>query len=180
MGAITHPTDLDPAAVVGLATCHSAEKCGDVIVASEVEFKMFQATGWRFTSPDGAVPVVLESSDGSSHIVLQRNEFCHTRMTQSVVVKGPEGVHEIFVKVRRERGAAAATPETAATPHFFESAPAAPTALNPLPHSPSIHRARSKPSARCARRPPCRPTLPAWRGSTHWKGATCWLWPSVC
>jgi len=103
MGAVLHPADLDAAHVVGLATCHSAEKCGEVIVASEVEYKMFEATGWSFTSDDGATPVVLQSTDGSSHVVLQRNDFDHERMTQSVVVRGPTGVNEIFVKVREER-----------------------------------------------------------------------------
>lgn len=87
-------------ALVGLATCHSAEKCGDVIVASEVEFKMFEATGWKFTSPDGATPVVLESPAGASYTVLQRNDFDNTRQTQSVVVQGPGGACDIYVKVR--------------------------------------------------------------------------------
>jgi E1-E2 ATPase len=93
-------TAVDPLAQVGLATCHSAEKCADVIVASEVEFKMFEATGWLFTSADGATPVVLESPAGASYTVLQRNDFDNTRQTQSVVVQGPTGECDIFVKVR--------------------------------------------------------------------------------
>ena len=98
--ALVSATDAAPAALVGLATCHSAEKCADVIVASEVEFKMFQATGWRFVSADGAMPVVLQSPAGDEYTVLQRNDFDNTRQTQSVVVKGPGDRHDIFVKVR--------------------------------------------------------------------------------
>jgi magnesium-transporting ATPase (P-type) len=123
MGAVLHPADLDAAHVVGLATCHSAEKCGEVIVASEVEYKMFKATGWSFTSDDGATPVVLQSTDGSSHVVLQRNYFDHARMTQSVVVRGPTGVNEIFVKVRREERKGGCAPSSFSLSHFLPSPP---------------------------------------------------------
>ena len=84
--------------LVGLATCNNAEKVGDTIVANEVEYKMFQATGWKFTSSDGVSPVVLTCGEGSAHVVHQRNDFCHSRMTQSVIVEKPCGTKEIYVK----------------------------------------------------------------------------------
>ena len=178
MGAVLHPADLDAAHVVGLATCHSAEKCGEVIVASEVEYKMFKATGWSFTSDDGATPVVLQSTDGSSHVVLQRNDFDHERMTQSVVVRGPTGVNEIFVKVREERKKGRRL--VARLPPFLSPV----SCPRPLPRSRTqaltSSRARSRRSPRSASRAACRPNLRRRRGSTRSRGATCSPWPSVC
>lgn len=38
LGALTRDVDaLAPAHLVGLATCHSAERCGDMVIANEVE-----------------------------------------------------------------------------------------------------------------------------------------------
>ena len=82
----------------GLATCHAAEKCGDIVVANEVELKMIEATGWRMTSPDGALPVRMESAHGKAYTVLQRQPFDHARQSQSVVAQGPGGEVEVFVK----------------------------------------------------------------------------------
>lgn len=179
--------DLDPATVVALATCHSAEKCADVIVASEVEYKMFGATGWRFASPDGATPVVLESPAGAAYTVLQRNDFCNTRQTQSVVVRGPDGGHDIFAKVRRRGGGAdagaATTPPARGRPFFRRRLPAPPPRPRARPHTPLspplVFRARSNPSPPCASRPACPPTRRARRAGMHWKGATCWPWRAV-
>lgn len=98
--------------LVGLATCNNAEKVGDTIVANEVEYKMFQATGWKFTSSDGVSPVVLTCGEGNAHIVHQRNDFCHSRMTQSVIVEKPCGTKEIYVKGSFETVAAFCKPES--------------------------------------------------------------------
>jgi len=59
---------------------------------------MFEATGWTFASGDGVVPVVLRAPSGGEYTLLQRYDFDHTRMTQSVVVRAPDGAQEIFVK----------------------------------------------------------------------------------
>lgn len=38
LGKLAHPdTGLDPAHLLGLATCHSAETCGNMVIANEVE-----------------------------------------------------------------------------------------------------------------------------------------------
>lgn len=59
---------------------------------------MFEATRWAFASGDGEVPVVLRSPSNAQYTVLQRFDFDHTRMTQSVVVRAPGGDQDIFVK----------------------------------------------------------------------------------
>ena len=112
MGPLLSAADSHSDHLVGLATCNNAEKVGDTIVANEVEFKMFQATGWKFSSSDGVSPVVLTCGEGKAHVVHQRNEFCHSRMTQSVLVEKPCGVREIFVKGSFETVAAFCKPET--------------------------------------------------------------------
>ena len=112
MGPLLAAADLQADHLVGLATCNNAEKVGDTIVANEVEYKMFQATGWKFTSEDGASPVVLTCGEGKAHIVFQRNDFCHSRMTQSVIVQNYQGDKEIYVKGSFETVAAFCRPET--------------------------------------------------------------------
>ena len=112
MGPLLAATDAQADHLVGLATCNNAEKVGDTIVANEVEYKMFQATGWKFTSSDGVSPVVVTCGEGKAHVVHQRNDFCHSRMTQSVIVEKPCGVKEIYVKGSFETVAAFCKPET--------------------------------------------------------------------
>lgn len=112
MGPLRSAADSHVDHVVGLATCNNAEKVGDTIVANEVEYKMFQATGWKFSSSDGVSPVVLTCGEGKPHVVHQRNDFCHSRMTQSVLVEKPSGVKEIYVKGSFETVAAFCKPET--------------------------------------------------------------------
>lgn len=112
MGPVLAAADAHKDHVVGLATCNNADKVGDTIVANEVEYKMFQATGWTFSSSDGVSPVVLNCDQGKAHVVHQRNDFCHSRMTQSVVVEKPCGTHEIFVKGSFETVAGFCRPES--------------------------------------------------------------------
>ena len=112
MGPLLSAADSHADHLVGLATCNNAEKVGDTIVANEVEYKMFQATGWKFTSSDGVSPVVLTCGEGNAHIVHQRNDFCHSRMTQSVIVEKPCGTKEIYVKGSFETVAAFCKPES--------------------------------------------------------------------
>ena len=112
MGPLLSAADSHADHLVGLATCNNAEKVGDMIVANEVEYKMFQATGWKFTSSDGVSPVVLTCGEGRAHVVHQRNDFCHSRMTQSVIVEKPCGVKEIYVKGSFETVAAFCKQET--------------------------------------------------------------------
>lgn len=75
---------------------------------------MLEATGWKFASGDGEVPVVLRSPDGGLHTLVQRYDFDHTRMTQSVVVRGPGGDQTIFVKGSFEKIAALCRPGSVA------------------------------------------------------------------
>lgn len=112
MGPLRSAADSHADHLVGLATCNNAEKVGETIVANEVEYKMFQATGWKFSSSDGISPVVLTCGEGKRHVVHQRNDFCHSRMTQSVIVEKPSGVKEIYVKGSFETVAAFCKPET--------------------------------------------------------------------
>jgi hypothetical protein len=78
---------------------------------------MFEATGWIFASGDGEVPVVLRSPAGGQYTLLQRYNFDHTRMTQSVVVRGPDGSQDIFVKGSFEKIGALCRPGSLTAEH---------------------------------------------------------------
>ena len=78
---------------------------------------MFEATGWTFASGDGEVPVVLRSPSGGEYTLLQRYDFDHTRMTQSVVVRAPDGAQEIFVKGSFEKIGALCRPGSLTAEH---------------------------------------------------------------
>ena len=78
---------------------------------------MFEATGWEFASGDGEVPVVLRSPAGGEYTLLQRYDFDHTRMTQSVLVRGPDGVQDIFVKGSFEKIGALCRPGSLTPEH---------------------------------------------------------------
>ena len=58
---------------------------------------MFEATGWTFASADGVVPIVVRSPTGGDYTILQRFDFDHARMTQSVVVRAPNSDQAVYV-----------------------------------------------------------------------------------
>jgi hypothetical protein len=63
-----------------------------------LQYKMFEATRWTFASADGVLPIVLRAPGGGDYTILQRFDFDHARMTQSVVVRAPDGGQAVYVK----------------------------------------------------------------------------------
>jgi magnesium-transporting ATPase (P-type) len=83
---------------MAMSVCHSLtmSKTG-TLIGNPLDCVMFQATRAQLVEALGAT-VTVKSSTGEKYSVLRRFDFDHNRMTQSVIVRLPNGVIRILVK----------------------------------------------------------------------------------
>lgn len=96
----------------GMATAHAITMFKDQYIGNQVEVRMFEACGWTLIQRGGQPPVVEAPTGGVKLDVVKRFEFDHTRMTMSVLVRGPDGQHYVFIKGSFEAIAAVSDPHT--------------------------------------------------------------------
>ena len=88
-----------------LGTCHSVTRLGDQLVGSQVEVKMFEASGWHLDEGQGGSQPKVRFGVNKELTIVRRFEFDHTSMTMSVIVRqGPPGSPlQIFCKGAPEK-----------------------------------------------------------------------------
>lgn len=106
------PADTHKMAEWAMATAHAITMFKDQYIGNQVEVRMFEACGWTLIQRGGQPPIVEAPTAGLQLDVVKRFEFDHTRMTMSVLVRGPDNAHYVFVKGSFEAIAALAAPET--------------------------------------------------------------------
>jgi magnesium-transporting ATPase (P-type) len=94
-----------------MGVCHSLtiSKSG-TLIGTPVDKAMFHAAGAKLVDASGETAVV--NIKGVAFDVLRRFEFDHVRMTQSVIVRKPDGTITVFVKGSGESVSAMCNPES--------------------------------------------------------------------
>ncbi|CAB9522557.1 Probable cation-transporting ATPase 13A4 [Seminavis robusta] len=81
-----------------MSCCHSVARTkGGQLIGNPVDKTMFLSSGASFREGEGSSPVIMDKTGGELEIV-RHFDFDHHRMTQSVIVKLPDGTFVAFVK----------------------------------------------------------------------------------
>jgi magnesium-transporting ATPase (P-type) len=97
---------------MAMSVCHSLtmSKAG-TLIGNPVDCVMFEASRAQLVDASG-VAATVQSTTGEKYSVLRRFDFDHIRMTQSVIVRLPDGVLRIFVKGSGENISKLCLPDT--------------------------------------------------------------------
>eukprot|EP01127_Copromyxa_protea_P021172 TRINITY_DN7206_c0_g1_i1.p1 TRINITY_DN7206_c0_g1~~TRINITY_DN7206_c0_g1_i1.p1 ORF type:complete len:1082 (+),score=179.87 TRINITY_DN7206_c0_g1_i1:156-3401(+) len=106
---ITPVAEIQSKALVGLVTCHSLSRLGNIIdfdtntshpeySGPMIDMKMFEATGWKYFDADKAShrPYPYCTKDGTEYEILKRFDFDHNLQRMSVIVRDSQ-THATFV-----------------------------------------------------------------------------------
>ena len=98
---------------ITMATCHSLTKSseGDII-GNPVDRAMFAVTKASLEQVSGGVSAVIKDKYGKIYNVIRRFDFDHNTMTQSVIVRLPDGTLKAIVKGSGESISRKCQPDT--------------------------------------------------------------------